>query len=54
MNETLARQLLDKALVGRITFSEVIATITKEGVVSCHVDFLRNAPLPDRPVCRRT
>jgi hypothetical protein len=42
MNERLARQLLDKALLGRITFSEVIATITKEGVESYHVDFLRN------------
>ena len=42
MNERLARQLLDKALRGRITFSEVTATITKEGVESYHVDFLRN------------
>ena len=42
MNETLARQLIDKALLGRITFAEVTATITKEGVESYHVDFLRN------------
>ena len=29
MNERLTRQLLDKALLGKITFSEVIATITQ-------------------------
>ncbi len=42
MNDRIARQLLDQALLGKITFPEVIATMTKEGVESYHVDFLRN------------
>jgi uncharacterized protein YbcV (DUF1398 family) len=42
MNKAIIRELIEKALTKRITFSEIIATLAKEGVESYHVDFLRN------------
>jgi uncharacterized protein YbcV (DUF1398 family) len=42
MNEPLVRELIEKALLRKLTFSEIIATLAKEGIESYHVDFLRN------------
>ncbi len=42
MNEATVHELIDKALAGKITFPEILATLGKDGVESYHVDFLRN------------
>lgn len=42
MNRALIRELIGKALAKSITFREILATLTREGVESYHVDFLRN------------
>lgn len=42
MNNAVIQGLIEKALARMITFPEILATLTKEGVKSYHVDFLRN------------
>lgn len=42
MNNAVIQELIEKALARMITFPEILATLTKEGVESYHVDFLRN------------
>lgn len=42
MNNAVIQELIGKALARMITFPEILATLTKEGVESYHVDFLRN------------
>ncbi len=42
MNKTVIQEVIDKALAGKITFPEVVATLMREDVESYHVDFLRN------------
>ncbi|HEY6465215.1 MAG TPA: DUF1398 family protein [Candidatus Acidoferrales bacterium] len=42
MNNSVIQDALEKALERKITFPEIIATLTKEGIESYHVDFLRN------------
>lgn len=42
MNETVLKETIDKALARKITFSELVGIMTKEGVEAYHVDFLRN------------
>jgi len=42
MNNALIQELIEKALARKIAFPEILATLTKEGVESYHVDFLRN------------
>lgn len=42
MNEAMFRELIDKALAKKITFPQILATLSKDGVESYHVDFLRN------------
>lgn len=42
MNQSLVQSLLDRALTRSITFPEILVTLTKEGVESYQVDFLRN------------
>lgn len=42
MNEATAHELIGKALARKITFPEILARLSKKGVVSYHVDFLRN------------
>lgn len=42
MNESLLRELPDKALAAKIRFPELLAILKKEQIESYHVDFLRN------------
>jgi Protein of unknown function (DUF1398) len=42
MNNAVIQELIEKALARKITFPEILAALTKEGVESYHVDFLRN------------
>lgn len=42
MNNALIQDVIEKALAREITFPEILATLTNEGVESYHVDFLRN------------
>lgn len=42
MNEAAVHELIGKALAKKITFPELLATLSKSGVESYHVDFLRN------------
>jgi uncharacterized protein YbcV (DUF1398 family) len=42
MNNAMIQELIEKALARKITFPEILAALTKEGVESYHVDFLRN------------
>lgn len=42
MNEATIRELVEKALAKKITFPEILATMSQNGVESYHVDFLRN------------
>ncbi len=42
MDQTLVRNLMDRALARSITFPEILSTLGKEGVESYQVDFLRN------------
>jgi len=42
MNHAVIQNLIRKALARQITFTEILASLIKEGVESYHVDFLRN------------
>jgi uncharacterized protein YbcV (DUF1398 family) len=42
MNKVLIQELVEKALTRKITFPEILTTLTREGIESYHVDFLRN------------
>lgn len=42
MNKAIVREMLDRALAGTNSFPEILAVLSKEGVESYHVDFLRN------------
>jgi uncharacterized protein YbcV (DUF1398 family) len=42
LNQAVIQELIRKALAKEITFREILATLGKEEVESCHVDFLRN------------
>lgn len=42
MNKALIQDLIENALARKITFPEILATLTREGVESYHIDFLRN------------
>ena len=42
MDKIMIQAVIDKALAKAITFPEILATLSKEGVESYHVDFLRN------------
>ena len=42
MNQNLLTSLINRALARAITFQEILGTLTKEGIESYHVDFLRN------------
>lgn len=42
MNQTLIREIIEKALARKITFPEILSALAGEGVESYHVDFLRN------------
>jgi uncharacterized protein YbcV (DUF1398 family) len=42
MNHAVIQNLISKALAEQIRFSEILATLAKQGVESYHVDFLRN------------
>ncbi len=42
MNHAVIQNLISKALAKQDTFAEIVVTLTKEGVESYHVDFLRN------------
>lgn len=42
MNSTVIQEIIEEALARKMTFPEILATLTKEGVESYHVDFLRN------------
>ncbi|MGE0615434.1 MAG: DUF1398 family protein [Bacteriovoracia bacterium] len=42
MNKLVIQPLLEKSLARQITFPEILSILTKEGVESYHVDFMRN------------
>jgi uncharacterized protein YbcV (DUF1398 family) len=42
MNETLLKEIPQRALAKAITFPQILAALAQEGVESYHVDFLRN------------
>ena len=42
INKNVIQGTLDRALVGTITFPEIVTTLLAEGIESYHVDFLRN------------
>jgi uncharacterized protein YbcV (DUF1398 family) len=42
MNHAVIQDLISNALARQIAFSEILASLAKQGVESYHVDFLRN------------
>lgn len=42
MKKALIQELIEKALVRRISFADIIVKLIREGLESYHVDFLRN------------
>jgi len=41
MNETIVKEVIAKVAEGKIAFPEVVRTLTNEGFISYHVDYLR-------------